>query len=74
MKAIKLNQLEAVDHLAQTEKPSIHTYTVQQIAEMLGISKRTAYTFCNNATDFRVMKIGKCIRIHKDSFDAWFAS
>lgn len=49
------------------------TYTVEQVAEILGVSIRKAYTLCEGTKDFKVMRLGKrCLRIHKESFDAWF--
>jgi len=49
------------------------TYTVEQIAEILGVSIRKAYNICENADEFKVIRLGKrCLRIHKESFDKWF--
>lgn len=50
------------------------TYTVQQIAKILNIPERTAYNFCNNTTEIKIKRIGKLIRINKDSFDKWLNS
>ncbi len=48
------------------------TYTAEQVAEILGISLRKAYSLCETTTDFKVMRLGKrCLRIHKESFDQW---
>ena len=48
------------------------TYRVEEIASILGISVRKAYSLCENATEFRVLRLGKrCMRIHKESFDKW---
>ncbi|MCL2634453.1 MAG: helix-turn-helix domain-containing protein [Oscillospiraceae bacterium] len=55
-----------------TKKGSM-TYKVSEIAEMLKISKRTAYDFCNKTDEFKVVHIGRCVRVHKESFDNWFA-
>lgn len=48
------------------------TYTAEQIAVILGISKRKAYLLCDGTKDFKVIRMGKSIRIHKESFDKWF--
>ncbi len=49
------------------------TYTADQIADILGVSPRKAYEFCETTTDFRVLRLGKrSLRIHKGSFDQWF--
>ena len=45
------------------------TYTAEQVAEILGVSVRKAYTLCEGTTDFKVIRLGKrCLRIHKESF------
>ena len=46
-------------------------YTVEEIAQMLSISLRSAYNLCNSTTEFRVLRVGGSIRIPKDSFDSW---
>ena len=49
------------------------TYTVEQIASILGVSIRTAYYLCDETHDFIVKRVGKrCLRINKQSFDKWF--
>ena len=48
------------------------TYTVAEIASILGISKRAAYNYCHSTKDFRVMRLGSIIRVHQESFDSWF--
>jgi len=53
--------------------PVRQTYTVEQIAEILGISVRKAYYLCEETDGFIVKRLGKrCIRINKTSFDNWF--
>ena len=56
-----------------TNSPETTTlvYTVEEIAQMLSISLRSAYNLCNSTTEFRVLRVGGSIRIPKDSFDAW---
>ena len=49
------------------------TYSVQEIADILQISKSMAYALCKDAP-FKVVKIGKYVRISKPSFDAWLDS
>jgi excisionase family DNA binding protein len=48
------------------------TYTAEQIAIILGISKRKAYLLCETTEDFKVIRMGRSLRIHKESFDKWF--
>lgn len=49
------------------------TYSVQEIAEIIQISKSMAYAVCKDAP-FKTVKIGKYVRISKPSFDAWLDS
>ena len=49
-------------------------YTVNEVAEILNISKSGAYNFVNDSADknlFSVVRINKSIRIIKASFDNW---
>ena len=55
---------------AEAEK---RIYSVQEIADILQISKSMAYTLCKNAP-FKTVKVGKYVRISKPSFDAWLDS
>lgn len=48
------------------------TYTAEQVATILGVSIRKAYQLCESTTDFKVIRIGRCLRIHRESFDRWF--
>ena len=49
-------------------------YTVKEIAQILRISERSAYNFVNKTTDFKVLRIGRCLRVYKDTFDRWLQS
>lgn len=50
-------------------------YTVQEMQEMLNISRESAYRFAGEVYQkqepFVILKIGKSFRIPKDSFDRW---
>lgn len=46
------------------------TYTVEEIARLLSISRSAAYELVKQG-NFRVVKIGTAIRISKRSFDDW---
>lgn len=51
------------------------TYTVKDICEILNLGRTYAYEFIvdtDNPPPFIVHRLGKSIRIHKASFDAWF--
>ena len=49
------------------------TYSVPEIAQILGIKERNAYNLCRTTTEFRVLHLGRTVRVHKESFDDWFA-
>ena len=49
------------------------TYSVQEIADILQISKSMAYSLCKDAP-FKTVKVGKYVRISKPSFDEWLDS
>lgn len=49
------------------------TYSVQEVAEILQISRSMAYNLCNQSL-FKTVKVGKYIRISKPSFDEWLDS
>jgi hypothetical protein len=46
-------------------------YSVTEIMGILSISKTAAYAFVENDPPFKVVKVGKSIRILKNSFDEW---
>ena len=60
--------------IIQTSGPSNHgdkrTYTVLEVAGLLRISKSKAYELCNQDL-FRIIRIGRSVRISKVSFDEW---
>ena len=64
-------QTNAVKSPTDSLKATTLVYTVEEIAQMLSISLRSAYNLCNSTTEFRVLRVGGSIRIPKDSFDAW---
>lgn len=46
------------------------SYSVTEVAEILGVSKRSVYNLCaQNA--FKSVRIGTKLRISKKSFDDW---
>ncbi|MEH2950892.1 helix-turn-helix domain-containing protein [Sporofaciens sp. JLR.KK001] len=49
------------------------TYSVQEIAVILGISKKLAYKLCEENC-FISKRIGRIIRINKRSFEDWLNS
>ena len=63
-----VTQTNAVKSPTDSLKAITLVYTVEEIAQMLSISLRSAYNLCNSTTEFRV---GGSIRVPKDGFDAW---
>ncbi|PWL82909.1 MAG: DNA-binding protein [Prevotellaceae bacterium] len=56
---------------ADSESPFIkRTYTVDEIQDILGISRSSAYNFVKQGL-FRTVRVGGSIRISKKSFDEW---
>ncbi len=54
----------------QRAQDTKRTYTVMEVANMLGIGRTSAYNFVKE-NHFKVVKIGTSIRISKKSFDDW---
>lgn len=55
------------------ERSEKRTYTVEEIQNILGISKSTAYALVKN-NEFKSINVGRHIRISKKSFDEWLDS
>lgn len=53
--------------------PESRTYTVEDIAAMLNISRTSAYQLVKE-DHFKTVRIGTAIRISKKSFDEWLES
>ena len=66
-----VTQTNAVKSPTDSLKATKLVYTVEEIAQMLSISLRSAYNLCSSTTEFRVLRVGGSIRVPKDSFDAW---
>lgn len=54
-------------HIPKKEKK---TYTVEEIAEQLGVSKKVAYSLVKSG-QFSYVRVGRAIRVSKVSFDKW---
>ena len=52
------------------EPPERRTYTVEDIAHILGIGRTSAYLLVKEE-HFKIVRIGNAIRISKKSFDEW---
>jgi len=64
--------MNQINYIESNQSSDRKTYTVKEIAQILNMSERTIYHLCSTTDNFRVLKIGKSIRIHKESFDKWF--
>jgi len=67
--------MKGVDFMSENNNSSSlvqQTYTVEQIAGILGVSIRKAYYLCDETGEFIVKRLGKrCLRVNKASFDRW---
>ena len=55
------------------EMPERRTYTVDDIAQILGIGRTSAYILVKEG-HFKIVRIGNAIRISKRSFVEWLDS
>lgn len=62
------------ENMKLTNPVEARLYTVGEIAQILKISTRKAYDMCHQTEDFKIVRMGKSIRVRKDSFDQWFDS
>lgn len=62
----------AAEEMNQTTQANSEkrTYSVQEIADILQISRSMAYNLCRQSL-FKTVKVGKYIRVSKPSFDEW---
>ncbi len=64
---------EATEHETKAldgQLPGKRTYTVDEIQDILGISRTTAYNLVKTKA-FHSVRVGGHIRISKKSFDEW---
>lgn len=60
------------NNVTQYQEVDKKTYSVPEVAQILGIGVRSAYDLCQKTGLFRVLHFGRTVRVHKASFDAWF--
>ena len=76
MTAGSLNQSDCREEVftigPRANNPAIgkRTYSVAEIIGILGISRKKAYELCNSGC-FKIVRVGRVIRISKFSFDEW---
>ena len=73
MEASKSPAKESSDKAKAATRDAL-VYKVEEIAQILAISSRAAYNLCKSTKDFKVIRIGKSVRVNKQSFDNWLAS
>ena len=73
MEASKSPAKESSDKVKAATHDAL-VYRVEEIAQILAISSRAAYNLCKSTKDFKVIRIGKSVRVNKQSFDNWLAS
>ena len=67
------NAISREDHFMSTNEkgtPQSRTYTVNDIAVILGIGRASAYKLANSGA-FKTIRIGNMIRISRKSFEDW---
>lgn len=57
----------------ENRTPQNRTYTINDIAAILGIGRSSAYKLANSGA-FKIIRIGNMIRISRKSFEEWLDS
>ena len=52
------------------EAPQKRTYTVREIADLLGVGTKAVYALVRSG-QFSCVRVGSAIRVSKSSFDRW---
>lgn len=68
-------KIKELNQMLESKQESFdkRTYTVQEIQDILGISRASAYNLTKKGF-FKTVRIGCTIRISKKSFDEWLDS
>jgi excisionase family DNA binding protein len=67
----RINALNGIsDEAIPDHSCAKRVYTVEDIQEILGVSKTTAYNLASSG-EFRCIKVGGQYRVSKKSFDLW---
>ena len=65
--------MSEIQHGTEKRPLECRTYTVNEIARILGVSQARAYRLVQEGL-FKSVRIGNAIRISKRSFDHWLES
>lgn len=60
-----------MDNKQKKPLPESRAYTVEEISAILNIERTTAYLLIKEE-HFKIIRIGKAIRIPRKFFDGWF--
>ncbi len=71
LKEQKKNKLTQLTTPSTANDDTVKVYFVEEIQNILQISRTTAYTLVKKEPPFRVIHIGNSYRISKESFDRW---
>lgn len=72
---IERKEVFLIGHINSIHNPPAdkRTYTVAEIMSILDISRKKAYELCHSGY-FKIVHVGRSIRVSKSSFDAWLDS
>lgn len=59
-----------MEHIMVNNSLGKRTYSVDEIRHILNIGRRKAYELCNS-NSFKIVRVGRTIRVSKLSFDKW---
>ena len=71
LKEQKKNELTQLTAPSMANDDTVQVYRVEDIQNILQISRTTAYTLVKKEPPFRVIHIGNSYRISKEDFDSW---
>lgn len=64
--------MESIVVNEKNDQEPAKVYLVSEVAAILNMKERSAYSFCSTTKDFIVKRCGpKQLRINKESFDCW---
>lgn len=64
------NESTVTRAILSSDNEQKRTYTVDEIAGLLQISRSKAYDLCRHGL-FKIIRVGRAVRVSKLSFDEW---